>query len=190
MSTGKLVAIGTSTGGTLALENVLTRLPADSPPIVIVQHMPESFTAAFSARLDSISKVHVKEAEDGDRIEPGKVLIAAGGKHMLVESRGGVAQVAVKDVPLVSRHRPSVDVLFRSVAQSVGKNEMGIIMTGMGDDGANGLKEIRDAGGRTLAQDKASCVIYGMPCVAMERGAVQQEVTLRAIPGAIASFSG
>lgn len=188
-STDKLVAIGTSTGGTLALEDVLSRLPADSPPIVVVQHMPAAFTAAFAARLDSISQVNVREAKDGDQVVPGAVLIAAGGKHMMVESHAGVQKIVVKDGPLVSRHRPSVDVLFRSVAQNVGKSALGIIMTGMNDDGANGLKEMRDAGSKTLAQDEASCVIYGMPAVAVERGAVEREITLQGIPTAIASFA-
>ncbi|MBV1907489.1 MAG: chemotaxis response regulator protein-glutamate methylesterase [Pseudomonadales bacterium] len=188
-STDKLVAIGTSTGGTLALEDILSRLPADSPPIVVVQHMPAAFTSAFASRLDSVSQVRVQEANDGDLVEPGKVIIAAGGKHMMVECKAGVQKIVVKEGPLVSRHRPSVDVLFRSVAQNVGKNALGIIMTGMGDDGANGLKEMRVAGGRTLAQDEASCVIYGMPAVAVERGAVEREITLQGIPTAITSFA-
>ena len=185
----KLIAIGASTGGTQALERVITALTPDVPGVVIVQHMPEAFTAAFSKRLDSVSDVYVKEAEDGDMVETGKVLIAPGGKHMIVENRAGKLYVSIKEGPLVSRHRPSVDVLFRSVAQSAAKQTLGFIMTGMGDDGANGMKEMFDAGAFTVAQDEASCVIFGMPAVAIERGGVKKICSLDHIPKMINAFN-
>ena len=180
-TTERVVAIGTSTGGTQALEEVLTRLPRVSPGIVIVQHMPEAFTAAFSARLDSLSEIEVKEAKNNDRVIQGRALIAPGGKHMLLKRSGAQYVVEVVDGPLVNRHRPSVDVLFRSVAKCAGVNALGIIMTGMGDDGAAGLLEMRNAGARTLAQDEASCVVYGMPKEAVKRGGVERSVPLSAI---------
>ncbi len=176
-----LVAIGTSTGGTQALERVLSALPADAPGIVVVQHMPEKFTGAFASRLDSICAISVKEAETNDRVRPGVALIAPGGKHMLVRRSGATYYVDVIDGPLVNRHRPSVDVLFRSVAKSAGANALGIIMTGMGDDGALGLLEMRKAGARTVAQDEKSCVVYGMPKEAVKMGAVDKTVPLDAI---------
>jgi len=185
-TTERIVAIGTSTGGTQALEAVLTALPRVSPGIVIVQHMPEKFTAAFAARLDSISQLEVREAKANDRVIPGRALIAPGGKHMLLKRSGAYYHVDVIDGPLVSRHRPSVDVLFRSVAKAAGRNALGIIMTGMGDDGAAGLKEMRDAGAHTLAQDEASCVVYGMPKEAVKRGAVERSVSLADIAPEIA----
>jgi two-component system chemotaxis response regulator CheB len=185
----KLIAIGASTGGTQALERVITALRTDIPGVVIVQHMPEAFTAAFSKRLDSVSDVYVKEAEDGDMVETGKVLIAPGGKHMIVENRAGKLYVSIKEGPLVSRHKPSVDVLFRSVAQSAAKQTLGIIMTGMGDDGANGMKEMFDAGAFTVAQDEASCVIFGMPAVAIERGGVKKICSLDRMPQMINAFN-
>ncbi len=184
----KVVAIGTSTGGTQALETVLTQLPRAAPGIVVVQHMPENFTRAFAERLNSICRIKVKEATENDRILPGQVLIAPGGRHMLVNGRGSHARVSIKDGPPVSRHRPSVDVLFRSTAKSVGRNALGIIMTGMGDDGASGLMEMHDTGARTLGQNEATCVVYGMPAVAMKRGAVDREVALDNIPGEIMGF--
>lgn len=184
----KVVAIGTSTGGTQALEAVLTRLPRATPGIVIVQHMPENFTRAFADRLNSICQIKVKEASENDRILPGQALIAPGGRHMLVRGRGSHARVSIKDGPPVSRHRPSVDVLFRSTAKSVGRNALGIIMTGMGDDGASGLKEMHDTGARTLGQNEATCVVYGMPAVAIQRGAVDKEVALESIPDEIIAF--
>ncbi|MFT7772815.1 protein-glutamate methylesterase/protein-glutamine glutaminase [Roseateles sp.] len=177
-TTERIVAIGTSTGGTQALEQVLTGLPRVCPGIVIVQHMPEKFTAAFAARLDSLSEIVVKEAASGDRVMPGCALIAPGGKHMLLKRSGAQYHVDVVDGPLVNRHRPSVDVLFRSVARNAGANALGIIMTGMGDDGAAGLLEMRQAGAQTLAQDEASCVVFGMPKEAVKRGAVMRQVTL------------
>lgn len=180
-TTERVVAIGTSTGGTQALEEVLVTLPRVSPGIVVVQHMPEKFTAAFAARLDSLCQVSVKEAQNNDRVIQGRVLIAPGGKHMLLRSSGAQYFVEVVDGPLVNRHRPSVDVLFRSVAKCAGANAMGIIMTGMGDDGAAGLLEMRKAGAYTVAQDEESCVVYGMPKEAVKRGAVVKTVPLKAI---------
>lgn len=184
-TTERIVALGTSTGGTQALEAVLTQLPRVSPGIVIVQHMPEKFTAAFAARLNSLCNIEVKEAENGDRVLPGRALIAPGGRHMLLRRSGAQYYVEVMKGPLVNRHIPSVDVLFRSVAQTAGKNALGVIMTGMGDDGANGLLEMRNAHARTLAQDEASCVVFGMPKEAIKRGAADHVVPLGAIPSAI-----
>ena len=184
-TTERVVAIGTSTGGTQALEAVLTALPQVSPGLVIVQHMPEKFTAAFAARLDSVCRIEVKEAEHHDRVLPGRALIAPGGKHLLLRRSGAQYSVEVIDGPLVNRHRPSVDVLFRSTARAAGGNAMGIVMTGMGDDGAAGLLEMRQAGARTLAQDEATCVVYGMPKEAARRGAVERSLPLQALAGEI-----
>ncbi len=184
-STDKVVAIGTSTGGTQALELVLPALPRVVPGIVVVQHMPEKFTQSFAQRLNSVSQIDVKEASDKDRVIPGRALIAPGGKHMLLERSGAHYYVRVKNGPLVSRHRPSVDVLFRSVAKVAGKNALGIIMTGMGDDGARGLREMFDAGARTLAQDEATSVVYGMPKEAVNHGGAQEILALHDIPQAI-----
>jgi two-component system, chemotaxis family, protein-glutamate methylesterase/glutaminase len=180
-TTERVVAIGTSTGGTQALEEVLTTLPAVSPGIVIVQHMPEKFTAAFAARLDGLCQIEVKEAQHNDRVIQGRALIAPGGRHMLLKRSGAQYFVEVVDGPLVNRHRPSVDVLFRSVAKFAGANALGVIMTGMGDDGAAGLLEMRKAGARTVAQDEESCVVYGMPKEAVKRGAVEKSLPLSAI---------
>lgn len=181
-TTERIVAIGTSTGGTQALETVLTALPRVSPGMVIVQHMPEKFTAAFAARLNTLCEVDVREACDGDRVIPGRALIAPGGRHTLLKRSGAYYYVEVADGPLVSRHKPSVDVLFRSVAKYAGRNALGIIMTGMGDDGARGLKEMRDAGASTVAQDEASCVVFGMPKEAIKLGAAERVVPLTDIP--------
>jgi two-component system chemotaxis response regulator CheB len=181
-TTDRVIVIGTSTGGTQALEYLFTQLPRTAPPIVVVQHMPEHFTAAFAKRLDGICQVTVKEAAHNDRALPGMVLIAPGGKHMLLQRSGAQYRVDVKDGPLVSRHRPSVDVLFRSSAQSAGANAVGIILTGMGDDGAHGMKEMHDTGALTIAQDEASCVVYGMPKEAVKLGAVDGILPLSAIP--------
>lgn len=186
-TTDRVVALGTSTGGTQALEAVLSALPVDSPGIVIVQHMPEAFTAAFAQRLNKVCHIEVKEAAPGDRVHTGIALIAPGGRHLILERSGAQYRVNVIDGPPVSRHRPSVDVLFRSVAKTAGRNATGIIMTGMGDDGARGLKEMREAGARTFGQDEDSCVVYGMPKEAMKMGAVEREVSLDDIPAAILS---
>ena len=187
-TTEGIVAIGTSTGGTQALEAVLTSLPRVCPGMVIVQHMPENFTAAFAKRLNDLCEIEVKEAAHGDRVIAGRALIAPGGKHMLLKRSGAQYHVDVIDGPLVSRHRPSVNVLFRSVAQQAGKNALGIIMTGMGDDGAQGLKEMRDVGAKTLGQDERSCVVYGMPKEANKLGAVEREVSLAKIPQEIVTY--
>lgn len=172
-TTDKLVAIGASTGGTQAIEAVLRELPRVSPGIVIVQHMPANFTAAFAQRLNSLCDIEVKEAAKGDRVIPGRALIAPGGRHLLLRRDGAQYHVDVVDGPPVNRHRPSVDVLFRSAAKCAGSNALGIILTGMGDDGAAGLREMRDTGAITIAQDEQSCVVFGMPKEAIQRnGAV------------------
>jgi len=180
-TTEKVICIGASTGGTEALREVLEELPADSPAIVIVQHMPESFTAAFARRLDGLCEVTVKEAQDGDAMLRGRVLIAPGNRHALLQRSGARYHVAIKDGPLVSRHRPSVDVLFRSAAHCAGGNAVGIIMTGMGDDGANGLLEMRNAGAYTVAQNEESCIVFGMPKEAIARGAAMKILPLNQI---------
>jgi two-component system chemotaxis response regulator CheB len=187
-TTDKVIAIGTSTGGTQALEAVLTRLPATTLGIVIVQHMPEKFTAMFAERLHGLCQIEVREAKNGDRVIPGLALIAPGGRHMLLKRNGAQYVVEVVDGPLVNRHKPSVDVLFRSVAKFAGANALGIIMTGMGDDGARGMKEMHDAGARTIAQDEASCVVFGMPKEAIKLGAADQTMALEQIPSAIISY--
>ncbi len=188
-TTQKIIAIGTSTGGTQALESILPELPKTSPGIVIVQHMPEKFTATFAARLNSLSQIEVREAKSNDRILPGLALIAPGGKHMLVKRNGTQYHVDVIDGPMVSRHRPSVDVLFRSVANAAGKNAIGFILTGMGDDGARGLKELHDTGARTYAQDEASCIVFGMPKEAIKLEAADEVIALERIPEVIAKLS-
>ncbi len=177
-TTEMVVCIGASTGGTEALRELLETLPANTPGIVIVQHMPEKFTAAFAKRLNSLCEVEVKEAENGDPVLRGHVLIAPGDKHMLLERRGARYEVSVRTGPLVSRHRPSVDVLFRSAARCAGSNAMGVIMTGMGDDGARGMEEMHQAGAFTVAQDEASSVVFGMPKEAIARGGVDRVVPL------------
>ncbi|PKO87495.1 MAG: chemotaxis response regulator protein-glutamate methylesterase [Betaproteobacteria bacterium HGW-Betaproteobacteria-12] len=184
-TTESIVAIGTSTGGTQALESVLTALPATAPGIVIVQHMPEKFTASFAERLNGLCEIDVFEAKDGQRVVPGRALIAPGGKHMLLKRSGAQYHVEVVDGPVVNRHRPSVDVLFRSAAKYAGRNALGVIMTGMGDDGARGLKEMHDAGARTIAQDEETCVVFGMPKEAIKLGAVDRVMPLQNIAAAI-----
>ena len=184
-TTERVVAIGTSTGGTQALEVVLTALPRVCPGIVIVQHMPEKFTASFAERLNSLAQIEIREARNNDRVIPGLALIAPGGKHMLLKRSGAYYHVEVVNGPLVNRHPPSVDVLFRSVARFAGRNATGIIMTGMGDDGARGLKELHDSGARTYAQDEASCVVFGMPKEAIKLGGVDQVINLHAIASVI-----
>lgn len=180
-TTEKVVVVGASTGGTEALKVFLEMLPEDAPGIVIVQHMPENFTAAFAKRLDSTCKVTVKEAADNDTVVRGRALIAPGNRHTLLKRSGARYYVEVKNGPLVSRHRPSVDVLFRSAARYGGKNIVGVIMTGMGDDGARGMKEMHDAGATTIAQDEASCVVFGMPNEAIKQGGVDKVVPLERI---------
>ena len=180
-TTEMVVCLGASTGGTEALREVLQALPANAPGVVVVQHMPAGFTAAFAKRLNSLCEVEVKEAQHGDPVLRGHVLIAPGDKHMLLERQGARYQVAIKDGPPVSRHRPSVDVLFRSAARAAGRNAMGVIMTGMGDDGARGLLEMKDAGAHTVAQDEATSVVFGMPREAIAKGAAQKVVPLDAI---------
>ena len=177
-TTDTVVVVGASTGGTEALKNFLVMLPEDSPGIVIVQHMPEHFTASFAQRLDSLCRISVREAENGDIVQRGQALIAPGNNHLLLKREGKDYDVEVKDGPLVSRHRPSVDVLFRSAARYAGKNAIGIIMTGMGDDGAKGMKEMHDAGSFNIAQDEATCIVYGMPGEAVKAGAVDKIVPL------------
>lgn len=177
-TTERIVAIGTSTGGTQALEFLLTKLPVNAPGIVIVQHMPEKFTAMFSERLNGLCEIRVKEAQDNDRVLPGTALIAPGGKHMELVKNGAQYCVHVSDGPLVNRHRPSVDVLFRSMAKNAGKNALGIILTGMGNDGAAGLKAMHDAGASTIAQDEQSCVVFGMPKEAIALGAADKILPL------------
>ena len=185
VTSDKVVAIGASTGGTEALRTVLECMPPDAPGLVVVQHMPEGFTAAFAQRLNQICRIEVKEAANGDRISPGRALIAPGNLHTTVRRNGAQYVVEVADGPLISRHRPSVDVLFRSVAQNAGLNAVGVIMTGMGNDGAEGLLEMKRSGAYTLAQDEASCVVFGMPKEAIERGAVDRVVNISGIAAAI-----
>lgn len=182
VTTQKVIAIGASTGGTEALTYFLQSMPANAPAIVIVQHMPEVFTAAFAQRLNQICAIEVKEAEDGDRAFPGRALIAPGNRHMELHRSGAVYSVAVAGGPLVSRHRPSVNVLFRSVARAAGVNAVGLIMTGMGDDGAEGMVEMKLAGAKNIAQDEESCVVFGMPGEAIRRGAVDQIAPLARLP--------
>jgi two-component system chemotaxis response regulator CheB len=182
------VVVGASTGGTEALRIFLEALPADTPGIVIVQHMPEHFTAAFARRLDGLCRITVKEAEDGDTVVRGRALIAPGNRHTLLKRSGARYYVEVKEGPLVSRHRPSVDVLFRSAARYAGKNAVAAIMTGMGDDGAKGMKEIHDAGAKTIAQDEASCVVFGMPNEAIKLGGVDRVLPLERIAAEILRF--
>ncbi len=185
LTSDKLVVIGASTGGTEALRVLLEAMPPDAPGLVIVEHMPEGFTTAFAQRLNQTCRIEVKEAADGDRIGTGRALIAPGNRHTLVRRSGAQYVVEVIDGPLVSRHRPSVDVLFRSVAQAAGPNAIGVIMTGMGDDGAEGLLEMKHAGAVTIAQDEASCVVFGMPKEAIDRGAVDEVLPLSRIPEVI-----
>ena len=187
-TTDKVIAIGTSTGGTQALEAVLTRLPAATFGIVIVQHMPAVFTAMFAERLNGVCEIEVLEARQGDRVQPGRALIAPGGKHMLLKRNGAQYFVEVVDGPLVNRHRPSVDVLFRSVAKCAGRHALGVIMTGMGDDGARGLRELFDAGAQTIAQDEASSVVFGMPREAIRLGGAGRVLALDAIAATLALF--
>jgi len=177
-TTERIVAIGASTGGTQALEEVLSKLPVNAPGIVIVQHMPKGFTAMFAKRLNSICEIRVQEAQSNDRVLPGTALIAPGGRHMELIKSGAQYCVKVFDGPLVNRHRPSVDVLFKSVAKNAGKNALGMILTGMGDDGAVGLKAMHDVGSPTVAQNEKTCVVFGMPKEAIALGAVDKILPL------------
>ncbi|MFZ2958695.1 MAG: chemotaxis response regulator protein-glutamate methylesterase [Candidatus Ozemobacteraceae bacterium] len=184
-TTEKVVVVGASTGGTEALKDFLIMLPADSPGIVIVQHMPENFTASFAKRLNELCKMSVKEAEDNDSVVRGQVLIAPGNRHTLLKRSGARYFVEVKDGPLVCRHRPSVDVLFRSAARYAGKNAVGVIMTGMGDDGAKGMKELKDQGAYNIAQNEESCIVFGMPKEAIAAGGVDLVMPLTLIAGEV-----
>ena len=183
-TTESVIVVGASTGGTEALRIFLEAMPIDCPGIVIVQHMPENFTTTFSKRLDDICKISVKEAENGDTILRGRALIAPGNKHMLLKRSGARYYAEIREGPLVSRHRPSVDVLFISAARYAGRNSIGIIMTGMGDDGAKGMLEMKDAGAFTIAQDEKSCVVFGMPFEAIKLEAVDKVLPLDFIAGA------
>jgi len=185
VSTDKVVAIGASTGGTEAIREVITKLPRTTPGVVVVQHMPAGFTKMFADRLDQLSQMDVKEAVDGDRVMTGRALVAPGGKHMRVVRAGGIYSVEVKPGELVCGHCPSVEVMMQSVSRSAGANAVGVMLTGMGHDGADGMKAMRDAGARTLAQDEKSCVVFGMPKVAYERGGAERLVPLSDIAPAI-----
>jgi two-component system chemotaxis response regulator CheB len=184
-TTEKVVVIGASTGGTEALKALLETLPADTPGIVIVQHMPQLFTRAFADRLDGLCNLTVKEAETNDTVIRGRALIAPGNRHLLLKRSGARYFVEIKDGPLVCRHRPSVDVLFRSAARYAGRNAVGVILTGMGDDGARGMLEMKQAGAITIAQDEATCVVFGMPKEAIKLGGVDKVMPLHAVGGAI-----
>ena len=184
-TTEVVVAVGASTGGTDALQFFLQSMPHDVPGIIIVQHMPENFTRSFANRLNELCNIMVKEAENGDSVTRGKALIAPGNKHMLLKRSGAKYYVEITDGELVNRHRPSVDVLFRSTAQYAGRNAVGIIMTGMGADGAKGLLEMKEAGAKTYAQDEKTCVVFGMPKEAIKLGAVHSILPLNQLPSQI-----
>ncbi len=184
-TTDKVIVVGASTGGTEAIREYLEAMPLDAPGTVIVQHMPEHFTRAFASRLDGLCRMTVKEAEDGDTVIPGRALIAPGNRHTMISRSGARYYVQVKDGPLVCRHRPSVDVLFRSAARYAGSNAVGIIMTGMGDDGARGMLELREAGAATVAQDEKSSIVWGMPFEAIKLGAANEVLSLSAISGRV-----
>ncbi len=188
LSMNKPVIIGSSTGGTQALELVLTSLPGDSPGIAIVQHMPEKFTAMYAQRLDGLCEMNICEAKDGDRLERGVVLIAPGGRHMQLRKAGGQYFAVVADGPPVNRHKPSVDVLFRSAAECAGKDLLALILTGMGDDGARGMKLLHDRGARTIAQNEETCVVFGMPKEAIKMGADDEILPLSQMAAAIRGF--
>jgi two-component system chemotaxis response regulator CheB len=187
--TDPIVCIGASTGGTEALREVLEVLPAHTPGVLIVQHMPEKFTLAFARRLDGLCAMEVREAEDGDVVRQGLVLIAPGGYHMLLQRSGSRYTVKIVEGPHVSRHRPSVDVLFRSASLAAGANAMGVLLTGMGDDGANGLLEMRQMGSHTVAQDEESSVVFGMPKEAIQRGAAVKVLPLGRVANEINTYA-
>jgi len=184
-TTHRIIAIGASTGGTKAIETVLREMPASSPGTVIVQHMPENFTSSFAQRLNDLCQMEVREAKDNDFVSPGVALIAPGNRHMLLQRSGGNYLVKIKMGPLVHYQRPSVDVLFQSVASQAGKNSVGVLLTGMGADGAKGLLSMQHSGARTIAQSEASCVVFGMPKEAIKLGAADQIVDLANIPATI-----
>jgi two-component system chemotaxis response regulator CheB len=188
LSVNKPVVIGSSTGGTQAIEQILTGLAGDSPGIAIVQHMPEKFTAMYAHRLNGLCAMRIREAHDGDRLERGVVLIAPGGRHMQLRKSGGQYFAVVVDGPPVNRHKPSVDVLFKSLAECTSGDALAIMLTGMGDDGACGMKQLHDLGVRTIAQDEASCVVFGMPKEAIKLGAVDQVMPLDHVAAAITAF--
>ena len=188
LSVNKPVVIGSSTGGTQAIEQVLLSLPADSPGIAIVQHMPEKFTAMYAQRLDGLCAMNVREARDGDRLERGVALIAPGGRHLQLRKAGGQYFAVVLDGPPVNRHKPSVDVLFRSAADCAGRDVLAIILTGMGDDGARGMKLLHDKGARTIAQNEETCVVFGMPKEAIAAGGVDDVLPLQRVADAIVAF--
>jgi two-component system chemotaxis response regulator CheB len=185
----RVVAVGASTGGTDAIRALLEPLPAECCGLVVVQHMPSPFTAAFARRLDECCQLHVMEAVHGDRVSPGRALIAPGDRHLEVVRDGGGFRVELSDGALVARHRPSVDVLFRSVARAAGPRGLGLLLTGMGNDGANGLLAMKRAGATTLAQDEASCVVFGMPKEAIGLGAVDRVLPLQSMPSAVVAWS-
>ncbi|WP_373974112.1 chemotaxis response regulator protein-glutamate methylesterase [Chitinibacter sp. SCUT-21] len=187
-ATAKIIAIGTSTGGTQALEAILPRLKSNCPGLAIVQHMPERFTASFATRLNSLCEIEVREAQNNDKILPGLALIAPGGKHLVIRRSGSQYYVEVMDGPLITRHRPSVDVLFRSAALAAGPNAVGYILTGMGDDGAKGLKEMSDAGAITYAQNEETCVVFGMPKEAILQGGASEVIALEEVANSIARY--
>lgn len=186
----KILVIGASTGGTEALKDVLSQLPAHCPGIVITQHMPEGFTKSFASRLNGLCNVHVKEAEQGDKVLPGHAYLAPGHSHLLLKRNGSGYICELSSAEPVNRHRPSVDVLFKSAAKNAGNNAIGIILTGMGKDGALGMKEMHDAGAHTFAQDEKSCVVFGMPKEAISQGGVDEIVSLKEIASRVMSYLG
>ena len=187
LSTEKLICIGSSTGGTEAIKEILTRMPADSPGIVITQHMPPGFTTSFAARLNSLCQITVQEAVHGERILPGHAYIAPGGKQFRIDRSGANYVAVVEDGEPVNRHKPSVEVLFKSCAQVVGRNAFGIMLTGMGNDGAKAMREMKDAGSYNYVQDEASCVVFGMPREAIAHGAADEVLPLTSIAPALLS---
>ncbi|MCP9452497.1 MAG: chemotaxis response regulator protein-glutamate methylesterase [Nitrospira sp.] len=189
-TTDTIIAIGSSTGGTEAVKNILTALPAHTPPILITQHMPPRFTKTWADRLNSLCRISVKEAADGDSVLPGHALVAPGGYHMVLDRNGARYTVRITQDPPVNRHRPSVDVLFDSVARYAGRNSIGVILTGMGGDGAKGLLAMKQAGARTIAQDEATCVVFGMPKEAIKLGGVDKVLPLGDIAGAVVELVG
>lgn len=189
-STAKLIFIGASTGGTEAIKMVLSRMPPDAPGILVTQHMPESFTKSFAQRLDGLCRITVKEAADGERVQPGHAYVAPGHSHLLVRRSGANYVTELSQGPPVNRHRPSVDVLFRSAAKVAGRNAIGVILTGMGKDGAAGMLEMKQAGAPTFAQDEATCVVYGMPREAVALGSVDEVLPLQDITGKVLARLG